>query len=241
MNELVAIARIVRTRGIKGEVVAEILTSFPERFATLAEVWVIGPRGEFRERIENFWFHKGRVILKFAGRDRPHEVEELVGGEVKIAEHERVELPADTFYDSDLKGCRVREGDELVGRVVGVFTVSEEISNLVVEDLQGAELMIPFVADFIKEVDLDRREIVVDLPPGLRDVATPPAGRGPTGRGRAGARRKRDEDRSRDDLPHDARGDLRARDDPAGVPEGTGGSAGRGSPPLRRRSSPDRG
>ena len=66
MEELVAIARIVRPRGLKGEVVAEVLTDFPERFELLQTVSAVRPTGEtFELKIEKFWFQSGRVVLKF--------------------------------------------------------------------------------------------------------------------------------------------------------------------------------
>ena len=71
MEELVAIARIVKTRGIKGEVVAELLTDFPERFEGLTKV-IGGARATAKRadlKIEDHWFQKDRIVLKFAGFD----------------------------------------------------------------------------------------------------------------------------------------------------------------------------
>ena len=66
----VVIARIVKARGIKGEVACDILTDFPERFQSLHPVTVSLPgNGRLRLTIQNNWFHKGRVILKFEGYD----------------------------------------------------------------------------------------------------------------------------------------------------------------------------
>jgi 16S rRNA processing protein RimM len=57
MEELVAIAKLVKTRGIRGELVADILTDFPDRFEDLETVTAVLPDGSRRElKIENFWF-----------------------------------------------------------------------------------------------------------------------------------------------------------------------------------------
>ena len=61
MEDLVAIARIAKPRGLKGELVADVLTDFPERFEGLAKVSGVLPDGTNRDlKIENFWFQSGR-------------------------------------------------------------------------------------------------------------------------------------------------------------------------------------
>ncbi len=85
MEDLVAVARIVRPRGLKGEVVAEILTDFPERFEALDTVRAVRPSGElFELKIEKFWFQSGRVVLKFAGFDTVESGETLRGVEICV-------------------------------------------------------------------------------------------------------------------------------------------------------------
>ena len=84
MTEFIAIALIVKARGIRGEVSAELLTDFPERFSSTNDVRVALPGAEYQEFIESARFHKGRVLLKFRGRERPEQVRELIGGEVQI-------------------------------------------------------------------------------------------------------------------------------------------------------------
>ena len=119
-GEFVAIAKIVRTRGIRGEVVAEILTEFPDRFRFLDRVHLSRLGFTGWEVLEHHWFQKNRVILRFKGRKTPHEVEALVGCEVQVPESERIELPDDTFFDSDLLGCQVIQGQDSLGLVVDV-------------------------------------------------------------------------------------------------------------------------
>ena len=77
LPELVAVARIVRTRSLKGEVVAEILTDFPERFETLETVTAVRGGERSQLTIENFWLQNGRIILKFAGYDSVESGETL--------------------------------------------------------------------------------------------------------------------------------------------------------------------
>ncbi len=167
MAEFASIARIVKRRGVRGEVVAELLTDFPERFSSLDEVRIFNGEKEYWEGIEKHWFHKNRVILKFCGRDRPEEVEELIGGDVQVSEDQRVLLPQDSYYHSDLIGCKVLENEEVLGGVTGILETGAAGSNLVVTRADGGEFMVPLVRKFVLKVDMEKKVIQVDLPSGL--------------------------------------------------------------------------
>jgi 16S rRNA processing protein RimM len=167
LAEFASIARIVKRRGVRGEVVAELLTDFPERFSSLYEVRIFNGEKEYWEGIEKHWFHKNRVILKFCGRDRPEEVEELIGGDVQVSEDQRVLLPQDSYYHSDLIGCKVQENEEVLGGVTGILETGAAGCNLVVSGADGGEFMVPLVRKFVLKVDLEKKVIQVDLPSGL--------------------------------------------------------------------------
>src|SRR5688572_12683027 len=94
-SELIVIARAVRPRGLKGEIVAELLTDFPERFEDLEELVLVSPSGErTTKRLEDYWFQNDRVVLKIADYDDVDTAKELVGIEFAVPESERVPLPA---------------------------------------------------------------------------------------------------------------------------------------------------
>ena len=172
MDQFVSIARIVKKRGVRGEVAAELLTDFPDRFSLLQRVHICSGGKRYREEIEEHWFHQKRVVLKFRGRNCPEEVQELIGGDVQIPEDERLELPSDCFYHSDLIGCKVLEGEDSLGTVTQIFETGAEGSNLVVANQEGVEIMIPLVRRFVVRVDITGRVIYVDLPPGLASVSS---------------------------------------------------------------------
>ena len=167
MSQFIAIALIVKVRGIRGEVSAELLTDFPERFSSTTRVRVALPGMQCQEVIESARFHQGRVLLKFRGRERPEQVRELIGGEVQIPLEERRPLPEGAFYESDLLDLRVEQQGRRLGIVVGLFRTGSEGVNLVVRTGNAGELMIPLAREFVREVDLDQGVIRVDLPPGL--------------------------------------------------------------------------
>ena len=167
MSQFIAIALIVRARGIRGEVSAELLTDFPERFSSTTGVRVALPGARYQEVIEAARFHKGRVLLKFRGRERPEQVRELIGGEVQIPLEERMPLPEGAFYESDLLGLRGEQKGQNLGVVAELFRTGSEGVNLVIRDGDDGEMMVPLARAFIRDVDLERGVIQVDLPPGL--------------------------------------------------------------------------
>lgn len=167
--DLVAIARIVRTRGLKGEVVADILTDFPERFESLEDVTAVRKSGERLElKIEKAWFQNGRVILKFIGCDTVESGEELRNAEVCVAETEAVELEEDEYFDWQLEGCKVETIDgETIGEVCELMRTGG--TELLVVAGKAKEYLIPFANAICVEVDIENRLIKVDPPEGLLD------------------------------------------------------------------------
>src|SRR5437870_13746592 len=122
-DDLIVVAHIVKTRGLRGEVVADLLTDFPDRFENLQSLTGISAEGGQRSlQIEEQWFHGRRLVLKFAGFDSIDEAKDLVDYELAIPSEDRVELPKDSFYEWELAGCRVEtmEGTQ-IGEVGGVM------------------------------------------------------------------------------------------------------------------------
>ena len=170
LGELVAVAYVVKTRGIKGEVVADLLTDFPERFEWLETLTAIYPNGK-REilRIEDFWFQGGRIVLKFTGCDTPEAAQGLVKCELAVSEDEAVELEEDEFYDWELQDCRVETtAGEPIGRVREVMRANgNELLVVDSETEKGRDYLIPFVSKICVEVDVENKLIRIDPPEGL--------------------------------------------------------------------------
>jgi 16S rRNA processing protein RimM len=168
-EDLVAVARVVRTRGLKGEVVAEILTDFPERFEALEQVVGVRDTGEQVElTVEAFWFQNDRVILKFNGFDNPDTAESLRNVEICIAESDAVELDEDEFYDWELAGCKVETIDgTAIGEVAELMRTGG--TELLIVRAESKEYLIPFAETICVEVDIENKLIRIDPPEGLLD------------------------------------------------------------------------
>ena len=152
---------------MKGELVAALLTDFPERFEGLVEVTAVATSGERREfKIENAWFQNERVVLKFEGIDSVEAAEEWRNAEICVTESEVVQLDSGEFYDWQLEGLEAVtvEGDRL-GSVREIMRTGGT-ENLVVAG-ETRDFLIPFAESICVEVDLEKKRIVIDPPEGL--------------------------------------------------------------------------
>lgn len=174
--KFLAIARITRPQGRRGEVAAEILTGFPDRFQSLEEVLLLtGSEPPRTRRLEKAWPHKGRIILKFQGVDTIDEAERLRDHQVVIPREERVPAPPHHHYVYELVGCRVlehtRESSKELGTVEGLERTGG-VDLLKVKTPEG-ELLIPFAEAICRKIDITARVIEVELPEDLADINKP--------------------------------------------------------------------
>jgi len=171
-SDLIIVARSVRTRGLKGELVAELLTDFPARFETVSQLHNVGPAGDLRSfDLENYWFQNDRLVLKFAGFDTVEAAQELVGLEFGVDENDRVELSENEFYDWELEGCQVEiAGGEPLGNVREVMRTGGVDLIVVESSAGGREHLIPLAEDFIVKIDKAGKKILIDPPEGLLDL-----------------------------------------------------------------------
>jgi 16S rRNA processing protein RimM len=163
--DLVAIGRVVKPQGRKGEVLTEPLTDQPDRFPRLRRAFVSGPGGAAREvEVHSCWPHKGRYVLKLAGVDSIDDAERLRGQELRIGEEELAPLPPGSYYHYQLQGLRAEspEGQPL-GTVEAIWETGAGAPVLVVKGPQGEQL-IPLAPQFVREVDLPGGRLVVVLP-----------------------------------------------------------------------------
>jgi 16S rRNA processing protein RimM len=190
------VARILRPRGNKGEVLAELLTDFPERFSNQKQIWLGKDDAEpLAVGLERFWVdrnHPETGIFHFAGCTTIGDAERFRGYDVLLPFEERVKLPAGKYFVTDLIGCTVFEVAEapsklaspacaveqaprVLGTVHDVFFPGEGIvgTPLLAVDTPKGELMIPLAEDICAEIRVAERRIEVRLPDGLSELNAP--------------------------------------------------------------------
>jgi 16S rRNA processing protein RimM len=187
------VARILRPRGNKGEVLAELLTGFPERFSHLKKVYLRKEQDEpLTAELKRFWLdrnHPGMGVFHFTGCATISEAEKLRGYDVLLPFEERVSLPEGQYFVTDLIGCTVfrvptenaklsspacamEEVPLALGTVRDVFLPGESVAGtplLQVETARG-ELLVPLAVDICSRIDVAARRIEVRLPEGLDEL-----------------------------------------------------------------------
>ncbi len=190
------LALIRRPQGRRGEVFAEILTDFPEKFAERRRLWLLssissaagGESGPVKAKsapreveLIGHWLHKGGVVLHFAGIDSISGAEELAGLVVAIPKAERAALGDDEVYIGDLIGCALVDVAEkgtsssepvVVGEIEDVDRTAGPVPLLVVRGATG-EVLVPFAKSYLRKVDLGSKRVDMALPEGLADLNAP--------------------------------------------------------------------
>ncbi len=170
-DDPIVVAHVVKVRGLRGEVVADLLTDFPDRFQHLDSLIGISADGSHRSlQIEEQWFHGDRLVLKFAGFDQIEEAQALVGLDLAVPADERVALPSDSFYEWELIGCRVETVRGVaVGEVEKIIRTGG-VELLSVLDADGRDRLVPMASDIVIEIDKNHRLIRIDPPEGLLEL-----------------------------------------------------------------------
>ena len=183
-TEWVWLARIRRPQGRKGEVFADILTDFPEKFAERKRLWLLhesmaasSPHHQFAppQEVELIahWQHKGGIVLHFAGVDSISAAETLAGLITAIPLTERAQLAADEVYIADLIGCQLVDvacqPALTVGRIENVDRTAGPVPLLIVQGAKG-EVLVPFAKSYLRKLDVENKRIEMELPEGLTDL-----------------------------------------------------------------------
>ena len=169
-DDMAVVGTIARPHGIRGQVIVNVETDFPDaRFQTGSELFV-DRRGDVQPlTLTTVRFHQGRPIVGILGVDSIDDAQRLAGLELRVPADRLASLPAGTFYRHDLVGCRVETSS---GRAVGIVKYVEgtvETSRLVVAS-EGDEILIPLNDAICTGIDVIAKRILVEPPDGLLEL-----------------------------------------------------------------------
>jgi 16S rRNA processing protein RimM len=163
------VGKLVNTHGLRGEVRVLSTTDFPdERFQKGSELYLFHPSlsQPVKLTVASRRSHKDFEIISFQGYPTINDVEKFKGGELKISEEQLMELEDDEYYIHQLVGCEVfTDEGELLGKIVDVLQPGAN-DVWVVKGKRG-EILLPFIDDCIKEVDIEGKRVVCHLMEGL--------------------------------------------------------------------------
>ena len=183
-QDWVWLARILRPQGRRGEVFAESLTDFPEKFSERKDLTLIHADGSAQPspvQLAHHWLHKGGIVLHFAGTDSISAAEKLKGLLVAVPRTQRVSLGADEAYIGDLIGCTLvniaggnsaPDATQPVGVIENVDRTAGPVALLIVRR-EFEEILVPFARSYLRKLDLDAKRVVMELPEGLIELNQP--------------------------------------------------------------------
>ena len=167
VEERVAVGKVVRAHGIRGIIAVSLLTDFPERFRKLERVAV-----ERDNRLVGWFGIKHVEIMpevvrvSLEGVNDRDAAQALKGCYLSVPRGETVELDEHSAYEYDLVGCDIYDnGGTRIGTVSRVERYPA--NDVLIVETDTARLMVPAIRSIIRNVDLERRKIIADLPEGL--------------------------------------------------------------------------
>lgn len=169
------VARIGKPHGIRGEVTVQVLTDAPgDRFVPGTE-FVVEPAKAGPLTIRSARWNKDILLLGFEEISTRNQAEEIRGAKLFIETEELEEDDDEGWYEHELVGLEARVGSQTVGKVTALNTMPVQ-DLLVIEDAQGAEILVPFVEEIVPEVNLEDGYVVLTPPPGLFELNTDASG-----------------------------------------------------------------
>lgn len=166
-EKLLEIGKIIGTHGLRGDLKVRLHSEDPEILLATEKIYLHLPSGErLTATPVRQTKHKGQVLLRMQGFESINLVEHMIGGLVMLPEDQLPELEDDEFYWTQLRGLQVVDRQRgPIGKIQKMFTTPAH-DTYVVNGPFG-EVLIPAVAQFVLEVDLQGQVMNVDLPEGL--------------------------------------------------------------------------
>ncbi|WP_374687386.1 ribosome maturation factor RimM [Promineifilum sp.] len=160
-----AVGRVLKPHGVRGEVRVEPLTDDPARFKQLTHIYV-GERNPRRVAIEGVRFHQSWVLLRLDGYPTRTEAELLRNELLQVTEAEAVPLEEGEYYLYQLEGLAVyTEAGVHLGRLTDVLETGA--NNVFIVQGPKGELLIPDIPDVVQDVDIAGGRLVIRPLPGL--------------------------------------------------------------------------
>ncbi len=156
------VGKIVTTHGIKGEVKVQVITDNIERF-NKGNLLYLGDKKE-KIIIDNSRFQKNMILLSFNKINNINDVLKYVNQTLYV-DIDEVRTEDEIYYD-DLIDCIVYVNNQKIGIVEDVIEVPQgEILKILKNNQEYA--LVPYVSEFIVDVDINEKKIIIDPIEGL--------------------------------------------------------------------------
>ena len=165
------VGKIVNSHSLKGEVKVISSTDFEEeRFKKGSKLLITRGNQLIREVVvESYRNHKNFLLVKFEEIDSVEEAEKLKNLQIKIDSTEVGELEENEFYFHEIIGCQVfDENDKNLGEIIDILTPGAN-DVWVIKGENGKEILIPYIEDVVKQIDITNKKVNIEVMEGLID------------------------------------------------------------------------
>ena len=165
------VGKIVNTHSLKGEVKVISSTDFEEqRFEKGTELLITRGNQVVKEvTVESYRTHKNNLLVKFVGIDSIEEAEKLKNLQIKIDSDNIGELEENEFYFHEIIGCEVfDENGKSLCEISEILTPGAN-DVWVIKSQNGKEILIPYIEDVVKKIDVENKKIDIEVMEGLID------------------------------------------------------------------------
>lgn len=169
MDKWYNVGKIVNTHGIRGEVRIISRTDFPEeRYKVGNKLHVfLNDKDPIEVVITSHRTHKNFDLVTFNGYDNVNDVEPFKGGLLKVHESQLGDLEEGEYYFHEIIGCKVvTDTGEDLGVIKEILTPGAN-DVWVVKGEKGKEILIPFIDEIVKEINIEEKRILIHLMEGL--------------------------------------------------------------------------
>lgn len=163
MDNYIEVGQIVNTHGLKGEVKVNPWTDFPEVYSSFECVFT---NDGTEYKINGIKYQKGCVLLKLDGVDNIDDAEKMRGNTLYVPRELFDSLPENTYLIADIIGLAVKDSDTVYGVISDVITTGSN-DVYIVKGESYPQLLIPAVKDVVKEINIEKGYVLVDIPKGL--------------------------------------------------------------------------
>ena len=159
-DDLILIGKIVRPRGLRGQVKVLPLTDFLQQFEFLEKV-IIYLNDDYSEYfIRSVQITKNIPYLSLSGIEDVDSAEKLRNCDIFMKKEQRIRLPEDSYYFEEIEGFSVITTE---GMEIGILHDIEHLpsSDLMVVEREDKKILIPFVRAIVPVIDKNNRKIVI--------------------------------------------------------------------------------
>ena len=162
-NKRIRIGKIVKTHGLKGEFKIYPYTTDTSSFSNYKNIYVDGVNSYSFEYVRQ---NNNVLIAKFKGLNSIDDLPSLINKDIFIDYSEKRRMEEGEYLVSELIGLKVYHGENLLGEIKDVLLYgANDVFSVI--DMDNNERLIPNVKQFVKNIDIENKKVIVNLIKGM--------------------------------------------------------------------------